>query len=154
MAKHTADVESSHSPRQRQTTLDSFQQRRTDSSTSKRLTTAIATWVATACRPVNVVEDVGLLEIICIASNDSTYELPSRANITSTIHNSYEEEKNKVEEALRQTNTVALTRDYWTSLSNDSYLRVTAHYFDTHWNLGSHTLTVMKKAERYMLTLR
>lgn len=149
MAKHTADAESSHPPRQRQTTLDSFQQRRMDNSTSNILTTAIAKWVATACRPVNVVEDEGLLEIIRIASNNSTYELPSRATVTSKIHNSYEEEKAKVEEALRQTNTVALTGDYWTSLSNDSYLGFTAHYFDTHWNLRSHALTVMKTDERH-----
>lgn len=109
----------------------------------------IAKWVTTACRPVNVVEDEGLLEIIRIASNDSTYELPSRATVTSKIHNSYEEEKAKVEEALRQTNTVTLTGDYWTSLRNDRYLGVTAQYFDTHWNLRSHALTVMKTDERH-----
>lgn len=50
---------------------------------------------------------------------------------------------------MRQTNTVALTRNYWTSLSNDSYLRVTAHYFDTHWNLRLHALTIMKTDERH-----
>ncbi len=90
MAKHTADAESSHSPRQRQTTLDSFQQRWTDSSTNKRLTTAIAKWVATACRPVNVVEDVGLLEIICIASNSSSSSSPLLSLVTSTSEISHQ----------------------------------------------------------------
>lgn len=150
MAKHTTDAESPPPPRQRQTTMDqSLQRRSMDKSTTNRLTSTIAKWVATACRPVNVVEDEGLLEIIRIASNDSTYELPSRATITSKIHNLYEEEKAKVQEALRQTNTVALTGDYWTSLSNHSYLGVTAHYFDAHWKLQSHALTVMKTEERH-----
>nr|XP_055040804.1 E3 SUMO-protein ligase ZBED1-like [Misgurnus anguillicaudatus] len=149
MAKHTADADSTPPPRQTQTTLTSLQRRPMDNSTRNKVTTAIAKWVATACRPVNVVEDEGLLEIIHIASNNYTYELPSRATITSKIHNIYEEEKTKIEEALRQTNTVALTGDYWTSLSNHSYLGVTAHYFDTHWNLQSHALTVMKTEERH-----
>lgn len=39
-----------------------------DSSTSSKLSLAIAKWVATACRPINVVEDEGLLEMIRIAS--------------------------------------------------------------------------------------
>lgn len=120
-----------------------------DISTSNRLTTAIAKWVATACRPVNIVEDEGLLEIVCIASNDYKYDLPSRATVTSKIDNFYEEEKAKVEEALRQTNMVVLTGDYSTSLSNHSYLGVTAHYFDIHWKVRSHTLTVMKTDERH-----
>ncbi|KAI7801397.1 putative zinc finger BED domain-containing protein 1-like [Triplophysa rosa] len=160
MAKHTTDAETSPPPRQSQTTLDCFQRRRMDNSTSNRLTTSITKWVAKACRPVNVVDDEGLLEIIHIASNDYTgfnsiqfnfiyIALFTIATVTSKIHDSYEKEKAKVEEALRQTNTVALTGDYWTSLSNHSYLGVTAHYFDTHWKLRSHALTVMKTDERH-----
>lgn len=51
LAKHIADAESPPPPRQMQTTLDSLQRRHLDNPTSKKLSTAIAKWEATACRP-------------------------------------------------------------------------------------------------------
>ena len=148
MAKHTADANSPR-PRQSQVTMDDFRQKRMDATTKNTLTAAIANWVATACRPVNVVEDEGLADIIRIASNDWTYELPSRATVTSHVHNLRETEKARVQRALERTKAVALTGDYWTSLSNHNYLGVTAHYFDPQWELQSHALTVMKTEERH-----
>lgn len=44
-----------------------------DESTSKKLTTAIARWVATDCRPVNIVEDSGLRDVIRLACSDPAY---------------------------------------------------------------------------------
>ncbi len=149
-AKHTADAESPvPPPRLKQTTLDNLQGKQLDISTSRKLTKAVAKWVATACRPVSIVEDDGLREIIRIASNDWTYELPCIATTTKNIHDLYEDERAKVAVALGQTSTVALTGDYWTSLSNHSYLGVTAHYFDDQWGLQSCALTVMKTEERH-----
>ncbi|KAM3850330.1 E3 SUMO-protein ligase ZBED1-like, partial [Diretmus argenteus] len=126
-----------------------MQSKQIDNSTRRKLTTAIAKWVATACRPISIVEDVGLREIIRIASNDWTYELPSRGTITTKIHDLFDTEKGNVVDALEKTSTVALTGDYWTSLSNHSYLGVTAHYFDEEWGLKSQALTVMKTEERH-----
>ncbi|XP_060766177.1 E3 SUMO-protein ligase ZBED1-like [Neoarius graeffei] len=120
-----------------------------DAATKNKLTAAIAKWVATACRPVSIVDDEGLTEIIRIASNDWTYETPSRATITSRIETLYEIEKSQLQQALGQTDIVALTGDYWTSLSNENYLGVTAHYFTPQWELQSHALTVMKTEERH-----
>ncbi|XP_077065477.1 E3 SUMO-protein ligase ZBED1-like [Siphateles boraxobius] len=149
MAKHTAADANSPPPRQSQATMDDFTQKHMDTTTRNKLTAAIAKWVATACRPVNVVEDGGLADIIRIASNDWTYELPSRATITSHLQKLHETEKAKVQQALEETKTVALTGDYWTSLSNHNYLGVTSHYFDPQWNLQSHALTVIKTEERH-----
>lgn len=58
-----------------------------DNSTSNKLSEAVAKWVATVCRPIKIVEDEGLLEIICVASNDCIYELPLRATTVIKIHN-------------------------------------------------------------------
>lgn len=115
----------------------------------KQLTVAIAKWVATSCRPISIVEDEGLTEIIRVASKDFTYEAPSRATITARIDKLYEAERADVKDALDQTETVSLTGDYWTSVSNDNYLGVTAHYFTPQWELRSHALTVMKTDERH-----
>lgn len=150
-AKHTDPSVSSASGNVRQTTLDSrFRSRSMDTSTSSKLTQAIAKWIATACRPVYIVEDEGLRDIIRIASGDLTYELPSRATVMSRIHEWYDTEKAKLATNLDNTASVALTGDYWTSLGNHSYLGVTAHYIDQEWKLHSHALTVMRTDERHM----
>lgn len=49
---------------------------------------------------------------------------------------------------MRQTSSIALPRDYWTSVSNHSYLGLTSHYFYSQWELRLHVLTVMKIEER------
>ena len=111
--------------------MDDFRQKHMDTTTKNKLIAAIAKWVATSCRPVNVVEDEGLADIIRIASNDWTYELPLRATITSHVQKLHKTEKAKVQQALEKTKAVALTGDYWTSLCNHNYLGVTAPYTHT-----------------------
>lgn len=87
LAKHTADAESPALPQKRQTTLGSLQRRSMDNSATNKLSAAKAKWVATACRPIITVVDQGLLQIVCIASNDCTYELHLRATTVTKIHN-------------------------------------------------------------------
>src|SRR4029434_8419029 len=41
----------------------------------------VAIWVAGDCRPINIVEDSGLIEVIRIASGGNSYDLPSRGTI-------------------------------------------------------------------------
>ena len=52
-----------------------------DKLTSSKLTQATAKRIATAWRPVCILEDEGLRDIIWIASNDSKYELCSRVTV-------------------------------------------------------------------------
>ncbi|MCJ8744961.1 hypothetical protein PDJAM_G00124760 [Pangasius djambal] len=52
----TAAVQEATSRRARATTLDSVQGKSMDETRSIKLKAAIAKWVATACRPVNIVE--------------------------------------------------------------------------------------------------
>lgn len=53
MAKHAVDA-NAPAPRQN-VSMDHFQQKQMDTATKKRLTEAIAKWVATACRPISIV---------------------------------------------------------------------------------------------------
>src|SRR4029434_8982397 len=41
----------------------------------EKVTNAVAVWVAGDCRPINIVEDGGLTEVIRIASGDNSYDL-------------------------------------------------------------------------------
>ena len=106
--------------RLRQTTLDAG--RSIDKPRQEKLTNAIAKWVATDCRPISIVEDVGLRNILRIATNDGRYEMPSRHTITRRIHLLYAKERTAKATALQRAPAVALTRDYWTSLCNNNYL--------------------------------
>lgn len=61
----------------------------------------------------------------------------------------YERERIAKTTTLQHAPAVALTGDYWTSLGNHNYLRVTVHYIDEMWMLHSHALSVIKTEERH-----
>uniref|UniRef100_A0A3B3DTM8 BED-type domain-containing protein n=1 Tax=Oryzias melastigma TaxID=30732 RepID=A0A3B3DTM8_ORYME len=155
LAKHPTLQGSSAQPSRltKQVKLDGLRQKSMPASTTSKLSTAVAKWIAKACRPVNIVKDEDLREIIRIASNDPTYQLPSRATTVKNIAELYENEKTKITEALGKAETAALTGDYWTSLGNHNYLGVTGHFFDCEWQLRSTALTVMKTEERHFASV-
>lgn len=130
-------------PCMKQTTVDNLKGKHLDNSTRCKFTRAVAKWMVTECRPIGMVEEDSLREIM--ASKNWTYELPCRATSTKKIHHLHENEGANMAVVLRQTSTVVLTGDYWTSLGNYSYPGVTAHYFDSQWGLQSLALAAMKQ---------
>ncbi|XP_039455640.1 E3 SUMO-protein ligase ZBED1-like [Oreochromis aureus] len=54
-------------------------------SATDRLTNVIAKWIAMNCRPINIVEDEGLTEVLQIASNDPSYKPPCRTTKPGTL---------------------------------------------------------------------
>ena len=62
----------------------------------------------------------------------------------SRIHSLYDGERAPKIQLLKQAASVALTGDHWTSVSNDNYLGVTAHFIDNVWKLRSFALEVKK----------
>ncbi|RXN10852.1 zinc finger BED domain-containing 1-like protein [Labeo rohita] len=146
-AKHAFAGPSSSASGLRQTTLDF--RRPLTKSTSDNLTNTIAKWIAKDCRPISTVEDSGFMDVLQVASQDSSYKPPSRATVMMKIHKLYENEKEKRKEVLAQVNYIALTGDHWTSVSNNNYLGVTAHYISDTWELKSFALTILKTEERH-----
>lgn len=133
----------------RQTTLDAVCGRSIDKQKQEKLTNGIAKWIAIACRPISVVEDVSLKNVLRIATNDGSYEIPSRCTIPRRIHELYEKERTAKTMTLQRAPSVALTGDYWTSLGNHNYLGVRVLYIDEQRELHSRALTVMKTEERH-----
>src|SRR4029434_9640993 len=76
----------------RQPTLHDFY-RKITRPVCEKVTNAVAVWVAGDCRPNNIVEDGGLIEVFRIASGDNSYDLPSRGTIVSCIHSLYDGER-------------------------------------------------------------
>ena len=89
-AKHP--TESSPRLDDRQPTLHDFS-RKITRPVREKVTNAVAVWVAGDCRPINIVENGGLTEVIRIASGDHSYDLPSRGTIVSRIHSLYDGER-------------------------------------------------------------
>ncbi|XP_072246410.1 E3 SUMO-protein ligase ZBED1-like [Leuresthes tenuis] len=120
-------------------------------SATDRLTNVLAKWIAMNCRPINIVEDEGLTEVLQTASNDPSYKPPCRTTVTTKISKMYDgEKKNKLEILVEDLpNFVAITGDHWSSAGNHSYLGVTGHFIDGEWNLNSFALTVMKTETRH-----
>lgn len=146
-AKHPAEITSTGP---RQSTLQECGTRgRITKPVSEKLTNSLVTWIVKNCRPVSTVEDDGLREVICVASGDTSYNLPSRGTIMSRIHTLYEDERAQRTNMLEQAKHIAVTGDHWTSVNNDNYLGVTAHFIDQDWTLQSFALTVSKTEERH-----
>ncbi|KAA8578043.1 hypothetical protein FQN60_007108 [Etheostoma spectabile] len=116
-------------------------------STSDHLTNTKAKWIAKDCRPISIVEDSGFLDVLRVASQDSSSKPPSRDTVMTKIHELYENEEEQRKEVLAQVNHIALTGDHWTSESNNSYLGVTAHFIRDTWELKSFALTILKTEE-------
>uniref|UniRef100_H3A803 HAT C-terminal dimerisation domain-containing protein n=1 Tax=Latimeria chalumnae TaxID=7897 RepID=H3A803_LATCH len=105
------------------------------------ITNAMAKWIAANCRPINIVNDTGLRDIIQIAPSNQAYTLPSRGTIMIYINS----EKTTKLVLLKDAPFVALTRDYWMSVSNHS----TAHLIDAALTLQSLVPTVKHTEERH-----
>ncbi|KAL3969666.1 collagen type XXVI alpha (EMI domain-containing protein 2) [Sarotherodon galilaeus] len=86
-------------------------------------------------RSISIVEDDGLREVIRAASGDVCYNPPLRGTTQSS--------------KLVQVRNVALTGDHWTSVNNNNYLGVTAHFIGNDWTLQSFALTVSKTEQRH-----
>ncbi|XP_060758390.1 E3 SUMO-protein ligase ZBED1-like [Neoarius graeffei] len=134
-------------PGMRQTTLT--EHRALSKTTSDKLTDTIARWIAKDCRPINIVEDTGLAEVLKVATFDAFYKPPSRGTVITKINKLYDAKKKTKEEDLASAEYVALTGDHWTSVSNNNYLGVTAHHITKIWELKSFALTVMKTEARH-----
>lgn len=86
------------------------------------LTNVVAKWIAMGCRPLNIVNDRGLRQVIQIASSNQSYSLPSWGTTASQIHDLYQNKKTTKVELLKNAKAIALTGNHWTFLNNHSYL--------------------------------
>ncbi|XP_063324964.1 E3 SUMO-protein ligase ZBED1-like [Pelmatolapia mariae] len=143
-AKHPTE---STSTRPRQSTLQEYGARaRITKNVREKLTNSLVVWIAKNCRPVSIVEDDGLREVIRAASGDECYNLPSRGTTVSRLHTLYGHQRAQQCSKLVQVRNIALTGDHPTSVNNDNYL---AHFIDNDWTMQSFALTVSKTEERH-----
>lgn len=98
--------------------------------------------------PFDIVEDLEFQNLLKML-NDG-YKLPSRKTVSNSMipllyHQTYE----KVQALMTICFAVCLTTDEWTSIKNDSYIGVTAHFIDENASLQSVCLGCDKFEERH-----
>jgi hypothetical protein len=134
----------------KQATLDRFCRDSVPMSKEKNLgiTQALASWISESARPFNIVNDPGLREVICIASGSMGFTMPNRQTIKNRVDAMFDAQKAVVQTKLNSALCVALTADYWTSVTNDSYLGIVSHFIDDS-KLLAYTLAVQHSTERH-----
>ena len=93
-------------------------------------------------RPISIVEDEGLENLIRVFTGNSSFSLPSRSTIKSRVDSFFVDLKEDIQQDLCHADYTDFTCDYWSSLSNENYLGMTAHYIDAAFKLQSYALEV------------
>lgn len=100
-----------------------------------RITDLLAKWCWRDGRPMSIVSDSGLQELVHFF--EPGYEFPSSRHIAKLIKLSYSDAVDKLVALLGSATTISLTCDGWTSKATDSYVTVTAHMLTDDWNIRS-----------------
>jgi len=136
----------------KQTTLNEFC-RRSDqpvSATVQRdIKMSLANWIVSSGRPISIVEDNGLKQVLRIALQNAEYKLPCRRTIDKILTDMYNTKMESIKETVKNSKAIALTSDFWTSLGNDSYCGIICHLITDDWNLKSVVLECVHFVERH-----
>lgn len=90
-------------------------------------------------RPLSIVDNLHFREFV--RELDPRYSLPTRKHFSEkVIPQLYSEVKNKIIAELKETESVALTTDSWTSKACESYVTITVHFMQSDWNMKSDVL--------------
>lgn len=103
---------------------------------------ALCVWIGKDMRPVNVLEDDGLRDVIRIATKDITFTLPCRTTAMEKVKDLFQSEKLKQMEKLCDAESVVFAFDHWTSMTQDNYMGVTAVFLTKSFHLQHTTLGI------------
>lgn len=129
-------------PSKSQPSISSFVSKPMSLSRSKVLDEQLVRMVTKEYQPLTLVEDKEFKKFVALLN--PSYLLPSRKTLTSNLIPQY---FNKVSETvlgeLARAEAVALTTDTWTSLPNENYLAVTAHFVHENGELKTYLLNCL-----------
>lgn len=150
---HQEDQEAVIIEAKKQKSIEDYCNKPISASKKKEITNALTNWIVTNCRPINIVTDDGLQEVLRLATGCDTYELPSRPTISKRLISIYDEHKMAMKKSFEEVEFISLTGDFWSSISNHSYLGVTAHFIDKNWDFKDTVLDVQISTTRHTAQL-
>ena len=122
-------------------------QRRCNKNRSEAITTLLTKMIAKDLLPVSVVEGCGFRSLMDFVEPE--YTVPSHQTMMRRVNKMYGEVKDSLLKILRGQSFVAITTDAWTSLANDSYVTITAHYITKEWKMMSAFLDTSEMEEKH-----
>ena len=132
----------------KQSPLSSFVVRPTSVVRQKRLKKALLDMIVTDVQPFAVVKNQGFRHFL--SSVNPSYKLPSRATIAQELlPTAYQKAVEEVKPLSKGAKSICLTTDSWTSVTTESYLAVTAHFFNNEFRLESCLLGCFKFGQRH-----
>jgi hypothetical protein len=86
----------------------------------EKITESLVRYIAKDILPLSSIDGTGFVEFMRVVSPN--YEIPCRNIIKKRILGLYMTEKNRVARDIKSINCIALTTDYWTSRTTESYI--------------------------------
>ncbi|KAL4490729.1 hypothetical protein ABPG72_021783 [Tetrahymena utriculariae] len=117
---------------------------------SEEISNAILEFIVIDSRPYNTVNGKGfqkLIELLC-----PSYEMPSRQTFSDRlISEKYQQYKSKLIANIVEDKpqSINITTDYWSSLSNKSFLTVNIHYLNDNFEIQKYVLDTVEVQEQH-----
>ena len=123
----------------------------------RALRAKLVEWVISSNRPLSVVEDDKLVELLEMA--DTQFNVPSRKTVRNDIEELYKKKKAEVVEDLSKIDFFACTNDAGSSSGGKSFVDINVHYVTEDFHLKKKILDVLemkesKTAENYRKRVR
>ncbi|XP_037819087.1 E3 SUMO-protein ligase ZBED1-like, partial [Lucilia sericata] len=117
----------------KQMKLDDYNIRiRMSKAMEEKIHNALLQMITIDLRPLSIVENIGFQEFTKALNPD--YKLPNRITLTkSLLPKVYDKRLLEVKHMLRDIDNICITTDGWTSISNESYISITAHFISPDW---------------------
>ena len=133
----------------KQTTLFDYTKHSRCSEARKRnITSLILDMVAIDLRPLRLVEGEGFNKLMEYL--EPGYKVPSAMHMASLLHRKYKAGYERLKEILKvDPSAISLTTDLWTSIANDSFITVSAHFISPDWDMCSVVLCTSAFPERH-----
>ena len=148
-SKHPAVVEPSSTKTGSSASIARFvTQRSCPDSKQEKITTALARVITENLLPIAIVESDSLRELLQIL--EPQYKIPCRQTMTARLDSMQVALSSKLHDQLKtDVESLAITTDIWTSVSNEAYLSFTASYVDKDWNMRTPVLATTHMTERH-----
>ena len=108
---------------------------------------ALAKLIVRKMLPLSFVSSDAFKDFLAVV--EPNFKVPCVKTIKNRLNLMREQLTNKIKAELSAATGVACTADCWSSISQDSYLTITAHFLDPNWTPKSFTLTTEEVCERH-----
>src|SRR6266542_2992991 len=76
---------------------------------------------------------------------DPYYQILDRGTVKNIIMKEFEKKRELIKNIIKNiSGKIFLTTDIWSSLKNESFLKITIHFIDENWNLKHFTLDIFQ----------